>query len=148
MLENVSLLGLFVSALLAATPIPFQSELLFVALQTLGTENIWLMILIAAVGNTIGSLVTYGIGLGVTRWKNRKWFPATEAQLARGHRWFERWGIGLLLLSWAPGGDLICLISGILRMSLWLFIPLVFVAKAGRYAVLAWLTAEAIKLAS
>ncbi|MAQ36202.1 hypothetical protein BMI91_17435 [Thioclava sediminum] len=148
MLENVSLFGLFVSALLAATPIPFQSELVFVALQTLGTQNIWLMILIAAVGNTIGSLVTYVIGLGVTHWKDRKWFPATEAQLARGHRWFERWGIGLLLLSWAPGGDLICLISGILRMSLWLFIPLVFVAKAGRYAVLAWLTAEAIKLAS
>ncbi|QPZ89636.1 YqaA family protein [Thioclava electrotropha] len=148
MLENVSLFGLFVSALLAATPIPFQSELVFVALQTLGTQNIWLMILIAAVGNTIGSLVTYVIGLGVTHLKDRKWFPASEAQLARGHRWFERWGIGLLLLSWAPGGDLICLVAGILRMSMWLFIPLVFVAKAGRYAVLAWLTAEAIKLAS
>ncbi|AQS46435.1 MULTISPECIES: YqaA family protein [Thioclava] len=148
MLENVSLLGLFVSALLAATPIPFQSEVVFVALQTLGTQNIWLMILVAAVGNTIGSLVTYAIGLGVTRWKDRKWFPANETQLARGHRWFERWGIGLLLLSWAPGGDLICLVAGILRMSMWLFLPLVFLAKAGRYAVLAWLTAQAIGLAS
>ncbi|KFE34830.1 YqaA family protein [Thioclava atlantica] len=146
MLENASLIGLFVSALLAATPIPFQSEIVFVGLQTAGTAPIWQLILVGAVGNTIGSLVTYALGYGVTHWRDRKWFPATEAQLARGHRWFERWGIGLLLLSWAPGGDLICLVAGILRMSLWIFVPLVFVAKAGRYAVLAWLTAGAIGL--
>ncbi|MDF2140520.1 YqaA family protein [Paenirhodobacter sp. CAU 1674] len=147
MLETASLIGLFFSAMLAASPIPMQSEVVFVALQTAGDVPVWQMIAVAGVGNTLGALITYGLGRGVTRWQDRKWFPATPAQMARAHRWFERWGLWLLLLSWAPGGDLVCLITGVLRISLWHFIPLVFIAKTGRYAVVAWLTAQAMGMA-
>ena len=146
MFESASLIGLFVSAMLAATPIPMQSEILFVALQTAGGVSIWQMVLVAGIGNTLGALVTYALGRGINHWKDRKWFPASQKQLAMGHRWLDRWGAPLLLLSWAPGGDLVCLIAGVLRMNLWLFIPLVFVAKTGRYAALAWITAQALAL--
>ncbi|KEO52255.1 YqaA family protein [Thioclava indica] len=146
MFESASLIGLFVSAMLAATPIPMQSEILFVALQTAGGISIWQMVLVAGIGNTLGALVTYALGRGINHWKDRKWFPASQKQLAMGHRWLDRWGAPLLLLSWAPGGDLVCLIAGVLRMNLWLFIPLVFVAKTGRYAALAWITAQALAL--
>jgi membrane protein YqaA with SNARE-associated domain len=146
MFESASLIGLFVSAMLAATPIPMQSEILFVALQTAGGVSIWQMVLVAGIGNTLGALVTYALGRGINHWKDRKWFPATQKQLAMGHRWLDRWGAPLLLLSWAPGGDLVCLIAGVLRMNLWLFIPLVFIAKTGRYAALAWITAQALAL--
>ncbi|MBN2740713.1 MAG: DedA family protein [Rhodobacteraceae bacterium] len=146
MIENASLISLFVSAMLAATPIPMQSEILFVALQTAGSASIWQMVLVASIGNTLGALVTYALGRGINHWKDRKWFPATQKQLAMGHRWLDRWGAPLLLLSWAPGGDLVCLIAGVLRMNLWLFIPLVFIAKTGRYAALAWITAQALAL--
>ncbi|WP_417806205.1 YqaA family protein [Thioclava sp.] len=146
MVENASLIGLFVSAMLAATPIPMQSEILFVALQTAGGVSIWQMVLVASIGNTLGALVTYALGRGVNHWKDRKWFPASQKQLAMGHRWLDRWGAPLLLLSWAPGGDLVCLIAGVLRMNLWLFVPLVFIAKTGRYTALAWITAQALAL--
>lgn len=147
MFETLSLIGLFISALLAATPIPFQSEVVFVALQTTGDAALWQMVLIAGIGNTIGAVITYVIGLGITHWRDRKWFPATDTQMARAERWFGKWGPLALLLSWAPGGDVICLVAGVLRMRLWLFVALVFLAKVGRYAVLAWLTARALALA-
>lgn len=67
--------------------------------------------------------------------------------MARAERWFGKWGPLALLLSWAPGGDVICLVAGVLKMRLSLFLLLVLVAKAGRYAVLAWLTAHALALA-
>ncbi|WP_339114316.1 YqaA family protein [Thioclava sp. GXIMD2076] len=143
---TASLAGLFFSGLLAATPIPAQSEIVFVAMQTADAAPIGLMIVIAGIGNTLGALITYYIGAGVTRWRDRKWFPASEKQLERGHRWFERWGNWLLFLSWAPGGDLICLIAGILRKSLWQFIPIVFLAKTGRYAVVALIAAKTMEI--
>ena len=144
--EGASLVGLFISGLLAATPIPAQSEIVFVALQKAGTAPVWLMVLVAGAGNTLGALITYMLGRGVNHWKDRRWFPATGAQMERGHRWFERWGLWLLLLSWAPGGDLVCLVAGVLRTSLWYFLPLVWIAKTGRYAAVAWLTAKALEL--
>ncbi|WP_339108145.1 YqaA family protein [Thioclava sp. GXIMD4216] len=143
---SASLTGLFFSGLLAATPIPAQSEIVFVAMQTAQAAPIGLMILIAGIGNTLGALITYYIGRQVNRWRDRKWFPASQKQLDRGHRWFDRWGLWILFLSWAPGGDLICLIAGILRMSLWLYLPIVFLAKTGRYAAVAWITAQAMQI--
>lgn len=144
MFETLSLFGLFVSAILAATPVPFQSEVVFVALQTAGTAPVWQMIVVAGVGNTLGALVTYALGRGANHWRDRRWFPANPAQMARAERWFDRWGFWVLLLSWAPGGDLACLVAGVLRLHPLLFTALVALAKTGRYAVLAWLTVQAL----
>lgn len=146
MQEVASLAGLFLSGILAATPIPMQSEILFVAMQTSDAAPVGLMILIAGIGNTLGSLITYYLGRGLNRWKDRKWFPASQKQLDRGHRWFERWGAWILLISWAPGGDLVCLVAGVLRMSVWLYLPIVFIAKVARYGAVAWLTIKATGL--
>lgn len=139
--------GLFLSAMLAATPIPMQSEIVFVAMQTAEAAPVWLMIVVAGVGNTLGALVTYVLGRGVNHWRHRRWFPATDAQMARAERWFDRWGFWVLLVSWAPGGDLACLVAGVLRLPLILFLPLVALAKTGRYAAVAWVTAQAMGMA-
>jgi membrane protein YqaA with SNARE-associated domain len=142
-----TLSGLFVSALLAASPVPLQSEVVFVGLQLATTHDAWLLVLVASAGNTLGAFITYGLGRGAGRWRNRRWFPANAEQMARAERWFARWGVWVLLLSWAPGGDLAVLVAGVLRTPLWLFGALVALAKTGRYAALAWLTAQATGLA-
>ncbi len=129
--------GLFTAAFLAATPIPFQSEIIFIAAQTAAIAPLWLLIFVASFGNTLGSCVTYIIGCQITRWENRPWFPATPAQMARAQRWFHRWGRWSLLLSWAPFGDVIVLASGVLRTSWPVFLTLVAIAKTARYLVLA-----------
>jgi membrane protein YqaA with SNARE-associated domain len=135
-----SLIGLFAAAFAAATIIPMQSEVVFVALQVAGHVPIASLIVVASIGNTLGALVNYYIGLGITRFEQERWFPATPAQMARAEIWFQRWGVWILLVSWLPGGDVMTVMAGVMRTRLWLFMVLVGIAKTSRYIGLALIT--------
>lgn len=137
MWEEAGLAGLFLAAFLAATPVPFQSEIVFLAAQAGAIAPVWVLIAVASVGNTLGSVVTCALGRGIARWQDRPWFPVTPAQLDRAAAWYGRWGMWALLLSWAPFGDAIVLVSGVLRTPWPAFVLLVGLAKTGRYIVLA-----------
>ena len=136
----LSLAGLFTAAFLAATPIPFQSEIIFAALVAAGSINPWLLLLVASVGNTLGSCVTYALGRGLGQLGAHRFLKGRLAlppeQRARAERWFSRWGVWVLLLSWAPGGDVIVAIAGLMRTPVWLFVTLTATAKTGRYLAL------------
>ncbi len=138
------LAGLFAAAFGAATLLPFQSEVVFVALQLAGTASLGALLTVASVGNTLGSVVNYVMGRGLEHFRHRRWFPVTEAQLARARGWYARWGVWTLLMSWAPLGDGFTVVAGIMRTPVWLFVTLVAIAKTGRYLVLAWITAQAM----
>lgn len=139
-----ALSGLFAAAFIAATLIPFQSEIIFVALQAKSVAPVWVLVGVASFGNTLGSFVNYFIGLGITRFQTHKRFPITPDQMARAQNWFARWGVWTLLLSWAPVGDVITVMAGVMRTPFWLFAVLVGVAKTGRYVVLALVTSQVI----
>lgn len=138
----IALSGLFLAAFLAATPVPFQSEVIFLGMQATGWET-GLLILVASIGNTLGSCVTYVLGRWLSDQRDHRWFPLTPNQMTRAEGWFRRWGLWLLLLSWAPFGDMIVAVSGVLRVPFPLFIALVALAKTGRYIALGWLGAAA-----
>lgn len=131
-----SLAGLFLAAFLAATPLPLPSEPVFLALLAAGYEALPL-VFVASIGNTLGSLVTYAIGAGAERLKHHRWFPLPPEALAKAQGWWNRWGLWSLLLSWAPGGDALVALAGLMRVPLWRFLILVAIAKTARYAVLA-----------
>jgi membrane protein YqaA with SNARE-associated domain len=137
MMVGASLFGLFLAAFLAATPIPFQSEVVFLALLANKSAGVLVLILIASVGNVLGSCVTYAVGRGIGGQRSARWFPVRPEQLARAEVWFQKWGLWALLLSWAPGGDLIVALSGVMRVSIWRFLVLVSLAKTLRYGVVA-----------
>ena len=137
------LAGLFVAALLAATPVPFNSELPFIALQATGWPVLTLVI-VASVGNVLGSCVTYALGRGLGGYRDHPRFPITPAQMARAEGWFRRWGLWSLLLAWAPGGDVLVAVAGLLRVPVVIFLPLVAIAKTGRYIALALATGAAL----
>jgi membrane protein YqaA with SNARE-associated domain len=141
----IALSGLFVAAFLAATPIPFQSEIVFLGLQAAGWPVVSL-ILVASIGNTLGSCVTYALGRGLGGLRDHPRFPIRPAQLARAEGWYARWGRWSLLLSWAPGGDVLVAVAGLLRTPIPAFLLLVTVAKTARYAVVAGLAAAALGL--
>jgi membrane protein YqaA with SNARE-associated domain len=141
MMILTSLFGLFAAAFAAATIIPFQSEVVFVALQVAGRVPVAWLIIIASIGNTLGALVNYYIGFGITRFEGKSWFPATPAQMASAELWFQRWGVWVLLVSWLPGGDVMTVMAGVMRTSLWRFVVLVGIAKTSRYIGLALITA-------
>jgi membrane protein YqaA with SNARE-associated domain len=137
------LAGLFAAAFGAATILPFQSEVVFVGLQVAGAIPLPTIIVVASIGNTLGAVVNYVMGRGIERFRTRRWFPVNAAQLARAQRWYARWGVWTLLLSWAPLGDAFTVVAGVMRTPVWVFLALVTIAKTGRYAVLGWITAQA-----
>ena len=138
------LAAMFGTAFGAATILPFQSEIVFAALQLRTDLSILVLVAVASVGNTLGSVVNYGMGLGIERFRDRRWFPASESQMDRAQRWYGRWGVWTLLLSWAPLGDAITVVAGIMRTHFLVFLGLVAVAKTGRYIALAWVTSRTL----
>lgn len=122
---------LFFTGFLSATLLPGGSEASLLA--TISTEqySVPLIVLVATIGNTLGGLTNYWIGLLIpNRTRNEK----------HGHRaiaWIHRFGYGALFFSWLPIiGDPICLAAGWLRMKFLPSLILIFVGKALRYCVL------------
>lgn len=136
----LGLAGLFVIAFLAATILPAQSEATLVGLQVAGYPIV-LLVIVASVGNTLGAVVNWMLGRGVTRFQDRRWFPVSPATLGKASAWYRKRGRWSLLLSWAPiGGDALTVAAGVLREPFWSFLALVAIAKTGRYVVLGAVT--------
>lgn len=132
------LAGLFAIAFVAATVLPAQSEVALVGLLAAGTHSPVVLVLVASLGNVLGSVVNWGLGRSVERFRDRRWFPVGPAMLDRASRWYRRWGRWSLLLSWAPvGGDALTVAAGVLREPFWSFLLLVAIAKTLRYVALA-----------
>ena len=128
--------GLFLAAFLAATLLPAQSEAVLVALLLAGHPPWWLL-LVASTGNVLGSLFNWWLGRGIVHYRDRGWFPVKPEALERAQGWYRRYGRWSLLLSWVPVvGDPLTLAAGVMREPLRVFLPLVAVAKTGRYLVL------------
>lgn len=134
-------LVLFGSALVAATILPMQSEAVLVALLTLNAYPVIALLVVATVGNVLGSVINWYIGRYLLKFRDRKWFPASDRQLSRAQTWYRRYGRWSLLGSWLPFiGDPLTIVAGTLREPLHSFCLLVTIAKASRYVLLAALT--------
>ena len=128
--------GLFLTAFVAATILPMQSEAALVGLL-LADYPAWLLVTVASIGNVLGSVVNWLLGRGIERFRDRKWFPVSGTGLARAQQWYGRFGKWSLLLSWVPIiGDPLTVVAGVLREPLPMFLLLVTIAKVGRYLVL------------
>lgn len=129
--------GLFLASLLAATVVPFSSEAALAGMRLSGHFSTLGLLVVATAGNTLGSVVNWGLGRFCLRWRDRRWFPVKPPELERAGRLFNRWGIPSLLFAWLPViGDPLTLAAGILRTPLWVMLPLVALGKGARYAAL------------
>lgn len=137
----LELAGLFLAAFAAATLIPAQSEAVLVALILQATHPVWLLLVVATVGNVLGSVVNWALGRFLIRLADQRWFPVSPHQLDRATAWYARWGHWSLLGAWLPVvGDPLTLAAGLMREPFWRFALIVTLAKCGRYLVLAWAT--------
>lgn len=130
---------LFLSAFLSATLLPGSSEALLLLRLQNGAEAVPLLV-VATLGNLLGSLTTYALGRAGNAMVHARWLRIGEADIVRAELWFGRWGRPSLLLAWLPiVGDPLCLIAGLMRVGLVSFVLLVGVGKLARYASLVWL---------
>lgn len=137
----ISVLLLFFSAFLAATILPFYSEVVMFALLRQGGDPL-LLLVVATLGNTLGSVVNWWIGLYLLRFQDRPWFYFSSDQIARAQAWFQRYGYWTLLLAWLPvGGDPLTLVAGIMKIRLRVFLVLVALGKGLRYVAVIYFSA-------
>jgi membrane protein YqaA with SNARE-associated domain len=134
----IEYLGLFGAAFLSATVFPFQSEVVLFGMLMSDRYSVWLLVLVASLGNILGSCVNWYLGRFIAHFEGRRWFPVTKEQVFRAEGWYRRFGRWTLLLSWAPViGDPLTIVAGVLREPFPVFLALVAFAKTARYITVA-----------
>ena len=68
----ISYLLLFISAFGAATLLPLQSEAVLMTLLVQGPSSPFYLILVATVGNVLGSCVNWWLGLKIEHFKDKR----------------------------------------------------------------------------
>jgi len=137
--------GMLLTAMIAATVVPAQSEAVLAGLLVAGQQPPWALILIASIGNTAGSCLNWLLGVNIERLRTRRWFPIHGASFDRAQRWYHKYGKWSLLLSWVPLiGDPLTLAAGVMRERFLVFLIIVGAAKTMRYVVIAALTLGAL----
>ena len=133
-------LSLFGISFLAATILPFSSELSLAGLISTSNFNNSLLLIVASLGNVLGSVVNWFIGFYLRNFTSKKWFFFNEIQITRSSKWFEKFGKWSLLFAWVPIlGDPLTLVAGLLRVRFLDFIILVAIGKVSRYLVVLYL---------
>ena len=125
--DTASLYTLFISSFLAATLLPGGSEAALFAVLKTYPEMLWSALIIATIGNTLGDMVTFGMGWLLPQTQRLK-----HVEKMRHH------GTPALLLAWVPLiGDALCLAAGWLRLSWWQAALFMASGKFARYWVIA-----------
>ncbi|WP_027054126.1 YqaA family protein [Mesorhizobium erdmanii] len=129
--------ALFINAFLAATILPVSSEAVLAGLVVSGRGDPALLLAVATIGNTLGSVVNWVLGRGIDSFRNKRWFPVTSDRYEQACRTFRCFGEWILLFAWLPVvGDALTLAAGAARVNLGVFVALVAIGKAARYAVI------------
>jgi membrane protein YqaA with SNARE-associated domain len=135
-LPQVGLSAVFVVAFVSATLLPLGSEPAVFAVVKLNPEMFWPAILLAALGNTLGGIVTWWMGWGARKGTEKVVHHETHVN-SRALRWLQRFGAKACLLSWLPiVGDPLCAVAGWLRLPFWPCVAYMAMGKLGRYITL------------
>ena len=165
MSDTASLYSLFISSFLAATLLPSGSEAMLFGVLKAYPETLWPALILASIGNTLGGMVTFGMGWllplrmgGSEAAGLHQDHPQGERLAAsplRGHppaypsrvqtqqlKHVEKvriYGTPALLLAWVPLiGDALCLAAGWLRLNPWQAALFMAIGKFARYGLIAF----------
>ena len=131
--------GLFILAFLAATILPLGSEWMLATLLLVGHDPV-VSVSVATVGNSLGALTTYAIGVWGGPWLIERVLRVDPSRREQAEQFYARYGVWSLLLSWVPViGDPLCLVGGLMRVPLLHYSILVTIGKYVRYQTIAWM---------
>ena len=135
-LMSLGYTGLFVGAFLAATVVPFSSDVMLVGMLAAG-GNPYIAIPVATVGNWLGGLTSYWLGwLGRWEWIER-WLKVKRETLERQKSRVDRWGSWLALMTWLPFvGDVMAVALGFYKTDFKKTALFMLIGKGARFV--AW----------
>ena len=159
MSDTASLFSLFISSFLAATLLPGGSEAALFAVIKAYPETLWYALVLASIGNTLGGMVTFGMGWLIPQTQQLK--HVDKVRLRHGgaessgagktatHPLAQlsdfdinvlrvrHYGTPALLLAWTPLiGDALCLAAGWLRLNPWHALLFMAIGKFARYGLI------------
>ena len=152
-LPQFGLSTVFVVAFISATLLPLGSEPAVFGLVKLNPTLFWPAVLVATVGNTLGGMLTWWMGLGAARALHRvrplQADPDQSLGRRRAHAMLQRYGAKACLLSWLPVvGDPLCAVAGWLALPFWPCVFYMAIGKLARYvtmtAALLWVFPQAV----
>lgn len=131
---------LLIISFLAATILPFSSEVVLTTMYLSNSFETYFLLIFTSIGNILGSVTNWYLGKKITIFQNRKWFPVSTEQLERSRKYFQKYGLWSLLLSWVPIiGDPLTLLAGVLKVRFSIFLLLVSISKISRYIFILYL---------
>lgn len=126
MTETASLYSLFASSFLAATLLPGGSEVVLFAVLRIHPDTLWAALGIATLGNTLGGMVSFGMG----------WLLPVTRKLKHLDK-LHRYGTPALLFAWMPLiGDALCVAAGWLKLNPWQAALFMAAGKFSRYWII------------
>lgn len=136
LLTDWGYVGMFLSAFLAGTILPFSSEAVLLACIGLGLDPV-ASTLATTAGNALGGLTCYWIGhLGKMEWIE-KYFKVDQKQMDKATRFIHGRGSWMALFSFLPViGDAILIVLGLMRANIWIVAVSMTTGKLLRYALL------------
>lgn len=125
--------GMGVLAFLSGSIVPITSEVLLVFFISLGLNAVALTF-VATLGNTLGGVTCYFVGMLANKERVVKMFKITPRRMQRADRIIQRYGYWAALISFVPVlGETLLVLLGIMRVSWWKVAIVMAVGKLIRY---------------
>ena len=130
--------GMFLSAFLAGSVLPFSSEAVMLGLLAAGVDPVPLLIY-GSIGNVMGGMVNYGLGrLGKLEWL-KKYFHLKQSSIDRAYQFMGGHGAWMGFFAFLPIlGSAITVVLGLTRANLLLSVFSITLGKVMRYSLLIW----------
>lgn len=128
-------IGLFLASFLAATIVPFSSEIILSGALLSGMHP-WTCVWIATLGNWLGGMTSYYLGLlGKLEWIE-KYLRIKQEKLEKFNARVQRYGDWFAFFSFVPFvGDVIAVATGFFRCKWWKVAIAMLLGKLARYIV-------------
>ncbi len=134
------LAGLFTTSFLAATFLPFGSEPFVVYMLKKSPHPGFVIIIVATIGNFLGSVLTYYMGKLLPLDKAQKYLKISDNSINRAKELSTKYGPIVSFFVFLPViGDALALVLGFLRTPIkWVFTA-IFLGKLVRYIGIAFI---------
>ncbi len=128
--------GLFLSALVAGSILPFSSEAVLAVLVGMGADPV-ICLVSASVGNTLGGLLCYWLGYLGDMATIERWLKIDGAKIAKVDGFVRKRGAWMGVFGVLPWiGEVIIVLLGLMRCNVCITAATMFVGKFVRYVLL------------
>lgn len=129
-------IGMFIAAFLSGSVVPFSSELVMVTLIQMGANPL-LILVSGTIGNTLGSMTCYWVGLlGNMKWIERL-FHVRPDRITRTEQLVRKHGIWMAFFCFLPTfGEAIAIVLGLMRANQVIVLFSMTLGKLLRYVAL------------